>query len=437
MVGKNIVPASKSTTIWPINFAAELVPAEAKIAANFGKGVWSGLTGGKAGEPAIPVAPVSTPAATQDTAVTPGLGPRAPVAPPVAVDPSVSGAGITANPMGITPLRTAPVTPVAPVATALPADDFGGADDVLPVAPAAAQPAAPVAEQPAAPTRIQPRGQFAPNDGMQSDAARRMAVGFMANSEQVRQNLQGGPVRRIDPNSIQGQQLRSRWEEAAQKAMEGAMSPQQWTRYKEEQEKRRMENVADYNATPAAIEAGAARKRDVDVAQAAGGAVKAKNDIAAEGMKQEAELKREELALRAKGDEASLAQADRLAARSEELRKTLSTDDRKDKLADREEARKMKQYEVIGNQITRLLTSNNADPEVIKDKVAELEKQQARIMGFDTESAPTGKQPTAAERAKAALRGTPSLSSPAFQDGAMMTKGGKTYKRTNGVWVAQ
>lgn len=417
-IGKRIIPAAKAT-LAPLIVAGKTAAWGGRTAANVATGAWNGVTGG---QPEVaPVAPVQ-PVKQTSPALTTTLGPRAPLAPPVAIEPSVSGAGITANPMGITPLRTAPVTPVASGIPVAPADDFGGANDVLPVEVSATV----------------PKNRFGGNTNamaMTSPAALNLAeVMAMGRADSMRSQSGG---KRRDPNGIEAQALRGRWADAARNAFLGAMSDTQREKFLREENARSMESAALYKNTPGAIEGEAARKRDVDVAQAAGGAVKAKNDIAAEGMKQEAELKREELALRAKGDEASLAQADRLAARSEELRKTLSTDDRKDKLADREEARKMKQYEVIGNQITRLLTSNNADPEVIKDKVAELEKQQARIMGFDTESAPTGKQPTAAERAKAALRGTPSLSSPAFQDGAMMTKGGKTYKRTNGVWVAQ
>lgn len=135
VIGKNIVPAAK-TALWPIDLGAKVVAAEAKTDANIGKGVWNGLTG-KSEMPAAPVAPVSTPAATQDTAVTPGLGPRAPVAPPVAVDPSVSGAGFTVNPMKVSPLRSSqaqtPAAPVAPVAPAPVSEDaFNGRDADVP-----------------------------------------------------------------------------------------------------------------------------------------------------------------------------------------------------------------------------------------------------------------------------------------------------------------
>lgn len=370
--------------------------------------------------------PMSTPAA-----VTPGLGPRAPVAPPVAVDPSVSGAGFTVNPLGTSPVRqgqAADQTPVAPAAASpLPENDFADpADDGL-AGGAANAGVAPVAAQPAAPTRIQPRGQFAPNDGMQSDAARRMAVGFMANSEQVRQNLQGGPVRRIDPNSIQGQQLRSRWEEAAQKAMEGAMSPQQWTRYKEEQEKRRMENVADYNATPAAIEGEAARKRDVDVAQAVAWPKAAEVQIELAKLKQQGDL-----------TAAQMAQAERLAIQG------IKAEDARTQVIQagetaRETSRNQTQKEVAqGRKLTmeeredKFITEISRGGMVTPDQIQSYREAFRASVGDDPAT-----KGTAAERAKAALRGTPSLSSPAFQDGAMMTKGGKTYKRTNGVWVAQ
>lgn len=423
MIGKNIVPAAK-TALWPIDLGAKVVAAEAKTAANIGKGVWNGLTG-KSEMPVAPVAPVSTPAATQDTAVTPGLGPRAPVAPPVAVDPSVSGAGFTVNPMKVSPLRSSQAqTPAAPVAPVDPApmseDAFNGRD--------ADVPAGGVNVGRATANRVQGSSM-----AMTSPAALHLAEVMAMGRADAQRSQRGG--QRYDINGIEAQKLRARWADAARSAFLGAMSPEQRKRFEAEEDANAMRKLALYRQTPEAMEADAGRKRDVEVAKEAGAAAREKNSLVYERMKQEAALKREELALRQKGDAASLEQADRLAARQEELRKTLSTDERKDKLADREEARRARMLDSIGRRIDKL--SENAGDEKVDKRIAELQAEYDKLAGVGGEPEQQDVGAVAVGEKAPVRAGTVPLASAAFRDGAMMTKGGRIYKRTNGVWVAQ
>lgn len=359
------------------------------------------------------------------TPVTPGLGPRAPVAPPVAVDPSVSGAGFTVNPLNVSPLRSpqaqTPAAPVAPVAEAPVSEDaFNGRDADVPAGGANAG---------RAPVNSVQGSSMA----MTSPAALNLAEIMAMGRADAYRNQHGG--KRYDINGIEAQKLRAKWADAARQAFLGAMSPEQRKRFEAEEAANAMRKSALYSQTPEAMEAEAGRKRDIEVAKEAGAAARERNSLVYEGMKLRAALKREELALRAKGDAASLEQADRLAARQEELQKTLSTDERKDKLADREEARRARMLDSIGRRIDKL--SENAGDEKVDKRIAELQAEYDKLAGVGGEQEQQGQRNNAvAERAPVRAGAVP-LASAAFKDGAMMTKGGRTYKRTNGVWVAQ
>lgn len=367
--------------------------------------------------PTAPTAPVSVQSAT------PGLGPRAPVAPPVAVDPSVSGAGFTVNPMKVAPLRSSqaqtPAAPVAPVAPAPVSEDaFNGRDADVPAVNAGRAPV----------NRVQGSSM-----AMTSPAALNLAeIMAMGRADAIR-NQTGG--KRVPPGGLEAQKLRAKWADAARSAFLGAMSPEQQKRFEAEEAANAMRKSALYSQTPEAMEADAGRKRDIEVAKEAGAAAREKNSLVYEGMKQEAALKREELALRQKGDAASLEQADRLAARQEELRKTLSTDERKDKLADREEARRARMLDSIGRRIDKL--SENSGTEKVDKRIAELQAEYDKLAGVGGEQEQQGQRNNAVAEKAPVRAGAVPLASAAFKDGAMMTKGGKTYKRTNGVWVAQ
>lgn len=358
---------------------ANLLPLT--TAASYGIGAVKGA-GQALGFNDTPATPVATPRASIPTAtrtapqvaaqsVSPSAGPRVSRLP---VSMEQSGYGITEG---------LPVTPLAPAA--IPLTDRATVD-VNP-ALAAAPKARAIVPQNAVldvnPYADMPRPGYdaskhvAWTPGMESIAAmnlrRQMAQETGATMDR--------DYRKFGGMSARGQQLQSRWDEAARAAFTGAMTPQQEAAYERELAAERMRQGAAFRESPQYQMGEQALRRDVGVA-----GEQARGLIGASATKAEQErLNREATAenerMRQAGDTGRTAMT---TGELREGRKEVAEERR----ATADEQRKAREASAIGDQIAKLYASFEKVPEgtpaakSLADRIAKLEAQHDKMLGI-------------------------------------------------------
>jgi len=173
---------------------------------------------------------------------------------------------------------------------------------------------------------------------MTSPAAQAMARQFNQNARMQGELARPGGPREWQRDPVRRQQLQARWDDAYENALTAAMPESKRTAYLANKSKNAMESL---QARPDVYMQRQQGETAVKVAQAAGEADAQKRMI-----------------------------------------------DRKDKILDREEDRKMKEYTALGDQIVKLRTSNNGNPEDIEAEIADIKKRQAAVLGLEPTPAP-------------------------------------------------